>query len=101
MFLREASWKYSAKLVETIGPTFLRKPSRKYSSNYDEGIYGVQKASLNMFWEHSGYSTIIFSGWLRAKGSPVAEEEGKKKKKKRGGGEGGRNGRGRYFRRFG
>ena len=71
-----------------IGPTFLREPSRKYSSNYDEGIYGVQKASLNMFWEHSGYSTIIFSGWLRAKGSPVAEEEGKKKEKRGGGGGG-------------
>ena len=25
-----------------------------------------QKASLNMFWEHSPYSTIIASDWLRA-----------------------------------
>ena len=44
MFLREPSWKYSAKL---------------YS--------GVQKASLNMFWEHSPYWTIIASDWLSVK----------------------------------
>ena len=43
MFLREASWKYSSKL---------------YS--------GSKKASLNMFWEHSPYWTIIASDWLRA-----------------------------------
>ena len=31
-----------------------------------QAIFGVQKASLNMFWEHSPYSTIIASDWLRA-----------------------------------
>jgi len=31
-----------------------------------EAIFGVQKASLNMFWEHSPCSTIIASDWLRA-----------------------------------
>ena len=31
-----------------------------------EAIFGVQKASLNMFWKHSPYSTIIASDWLRA-----------------------------------
>ena len=49
-----------------IGRTFLREPSWKYSSNCDEAIFGVQKASLNMFWEHSPYSTNITSDWLRA-----------------------------------
>ena len=43
------------------GPTFLREPSWEYSSNCDEAIFGVQKASLNVFWEHSP--------------SPVDEEE--------------------------
>ena len=33
---------------------------------YLVAIFGVQKASLNMFWEHSLYSTIIASDWLRA-----------------------------------
>ena len=31
-----------------------------------EAIFGVQKASLSMFWEHSPYSTIIASDGLRA-----------------------------------
>ena len=31
-----------------------------------EAIFGVRKASLNMFWEHSPYWTIIASDWLRA-----------------------------------
>ena len=46
-----------------IGRTFLREPSWKYSSNCNEAIFGVQKASLIMFWEHS---TNIASDWLRA-----------------------------------
>ena len=49
-----------------IGRTFLREPSWKYSPNCDEAIFGVQKASLNMFWEYSPYSTTIASDWLRA-----------------------------------
>ena len=32
------------------GQTFLRAPSWEYSLNYNEAIFGVQKASLNMFW---------------------------------------------------
>ena len=36
------------------------------SQSEGEAIFGVQKASLNMFWEHSPYSTIIASDWLRA-----------------------------------
>ena len=47
-----------------FGRTFLREPSWKYSSNCDEAIFGVQKASLNVFWEHSPYSTNIASDWL-------------------------------------
>ena len=53
------------------GRTFLREPSWKYSSNCDVAIFGVQKASLNMFWEHSPYSTNIAS----EQSSPVDEEE--------------------------
>ena len=38
MFLREPSWKYSAKLFWfLIGPTFLREPSWKYSSKLYSG----------------------------------------------------------------
>ena len=44
-----------------IGRTFLREPSWEYSSNCDEAIFGVQKALLNMFWEHSPYLTNIAS----------------------------------------
>ena len=52
----EASW-------FLIGPTFLREPSWKYSSK----LYsGSKNLSLNMFWEHSPYWTIIASDWLRA-----------------------------------
>ena len=40
-----------------------------------EAIFGVQKASLNMFWEHSPSSTNLVSDWLRAERSPVDEEE--------------------------
>ena len=46
--------------------------------NCDEDIFGVQKASLNMFWEYSPYSTNLASDWLRADSSTV-EEEGRKK----------------------
>ena len=63
MFVREPSWKYSANVSWA---TFLHEPSWEYSSNCDEAIFGVQKASLNTFWEHSPYSTNIASQWLRA-----------------------------------
>ena len=43
--------------------------------NCDEAIFGIQKASLNMFWEYSPSSANITSDWLRAKSSPVDEEE--------------------------
>ena len=43
-----------------IGRMFVREP------NWDEAIFRVQKVSLNMFWEHSPYSTNIASVWLRA-----------------------------------
>ena len=54
---------------------FVREPSWEYSSNCDEAIFGVQKASLNMFWEYSPSSANIASDWLRAKSSPVDEEK--------------------------
>ena len=38
-------------------------------------IFGVQKASLNMFWEYSPSSTNLVSDWLRAESSSVDEEE--------------------------
>ena len=39
----------------------------------------VQKASLNMFWEHLPISTNLASDWLRSKTecSPVDEQERK------------------------
>ena len=49
-----------------IGRMFVREPSWEYASNCDEAIFGVLKASLNMFWEHSPYSMNIASDWLRA-----------------------------------
>ena len=53
----------------------LREPSWGYSSNSDEAIFRVRKASLNMFWEHSPSSTDIASDWLGAKSSSVDEED--------------------------
>ena len=38
-------------------------------------IFGVQKASLNMFWEYSPSSENIVSDWLRAESSPADEEK--------------------------
>jgi len=43
----------------------------EYSLNCDEATFGVQKVSLNMFWE--------YSDWLRVESSPVDEEERKRK----------------------
>ena len=53
----------------------LREPSLGYSSNCDEAAFGVQKASLNMFWEYLPNSANLASDWLRAKSSPVDDEE--------------------------
>jgi len=57
-----------------------------------EAIFGVQKVSLNMFWEYSPRSTNLVSDWLRAESSPVDEEEIKIKMD---------DGVVRYFTRFG
>ena len=57
-----------------MGEPLLREYSSEYSSNSDEAIFRVQKASLNIFWEHSPYSTIIASDGLRAELS-VDEEK--------------------------
>ena len=62
-----------------MGELLLREPSWEYSSNCDEAIFGVQKASLNMFWGHSPYLTNIASDWLRAELSWDEEEEKEKK----------------------
>ena len=49
-FVREHSWEYSANIVGSyLGELLLREYSSEYSSNCDEAIFGVQKASLNMF----------------------------------------------------
>ena len=45
-------------------------------------MFGVQKASLSMFWEYSPSSANIASDCLRAESSPVDEEEKRKKRKK-------------------
>ena len=70
----------------------LREFGSEYSSNYDEGIFVVQKASLNMFWKYSPYSTNLASDWLGAESSPVDEEKMKKEMD---------DGIARYFNRFG
>jgi len=63
MFLCEPSWKYSAKLVGSeLGQLFFANLIGSIHQSYIQ----VQKASLNMFWEHSPYWTIIASDWLRA-----------------------------------
>ena len=53
-------------------------------------MFGVQKSSLNMFWEYSPNSTNVVFDWLRAENSPVDEEEIKMD-----------DGVARYFTRFG
>ena len=63
-----------------MGELLLREPSSGVSSNCDEAIFGVQKASLNMLWEYSPSSVNIASDWLRAKSSPVDDEEIKNKR---------------------
>ena len=62
-----------SKLGELL--LLLREYSSGHSSNCDEAIFGVQKASLNMFWEYSPSSTNLVSDWLKAESSPVDEEE--------------------------
>ena len=59
-----------------------------------EDTFGVQKASLNMFWEYSPSSVNLASDWLRAKrlSSAVDEEEIKTKMD---------DGVARFFTRFG
>ena len=53
----------------------LREYSSVYSSNCDEAVFGVQKVSLNMFWEYLPSSTNLVSDWMRVESSPVDEEE--------------------------
>jgi len=52
-----------ANIVGSIGPTATKI------------IFRVQKASLNVFWEYSPYSTNLAPDWLREESSPVDEEE--------------------------
>ena len=79
--LREHSSGYLSNLVVfLLSELLLREPSWEYSSNCDEAIFGVQKASLNIAFD-----------WLRAKSSPVDEEEIKIKMD---------DGVARYFTRF-
>jgi len=60
-----------------LGEPLIREPSWEYSPNCEEAIFGVQKASLNKFWEYSPSSANIAFDWLKAKGSPVDEKERK------------------------
>ena len=62
----------------SLAERLFREPSWGYSSNCDEAIFGVQKASLNRFWEYSPCSRNIASDWLRAESSPADEEEKEK-----------------------
>ena len=56
----------------------LHEPSWKYLLNCNEVTFRVQKALLSVFWEYSLSSVNIASDWLRAKSSPLDEEEKKK-----------------------
>ena len=38
-------------------------------------MFGIQKASLNMFWEYLPSSTNLVSEWLSVESSPVDKEE--------------------------
>ena len=62
-----------------MGERLLREPSWEYSSNCDEAIFGVHKASLNMFWEYSPSPANIASDWRRANSDHEDEEERKRK----------------------
>ena len=56
----------------------LREPSLGYSSNYDEAMFGIQKASFNVFWKYSPtVSANLASDWLKAENSTVDEDERK------------------------
>ena len=80
-FVREHCCEYSANIVGShLGEHLPREYSSGYSSNCDEAIFRVQKASLNMFWEYSPYSTNLASDWLRAESSHVDEGERATKK---------------------
>ena len=50
-----------------MGERLLRESSSGFSSNCGEAMFGVQKASLDMFWEYSPSSANLASDWLRAK----------------------------------
>ena len=50
-----------------LGEHWLREHSSGYSSSCDEAMFGVQKASLNTFWENLPSSANIATDWLRAK----------------------------------
>ena len=77
-FVRQHSWEHSANIVSfLLCELLLREYSWGYSSNCDQDIFGNQKASLNMFWEYSPYSTNLASDWLRAESS-AEDEEGRK-----------------------
>ena len=62
-FLGSQHWVLSPFL---IGWTFVWEHSLEYSLNCGGAIFGVQKVSLNMFWDHSPNSTNTASDWLRA-----------------------------------
>ena len=71
--LREYSSEYSSNLKKSSAN--IVGSCSEYSSNCDEAIFGVQKASLNMFREYSPSSTNLARDWLRAESSPVDEKE--------------------------
>ena len=75
------SKKSSANIAgSSLAERLLREPSWEYSSNCDEAIFGVQKASLNRFWEYSPSSLNLASDWLRTKRAFLwmRKKEGKK-----------------------
>ena len=58
-----------------MGVLLLCEPSLGYSLNCGKPISGVQKALLSVYWECTPTSVNLASDWLRAKITPVGEEE--------------------------
>ena len=53
--------------VYLLDELLLRDPASGSLRKYDEAMFGVQKASLDMLWDYSPSSANIASDWLRAK----------------------------------
>ena len=70
--LREPSSGCSANQEKKLGELTSFLTERTFTSRtgfewFDEAVFGVQNASLDMLWEYSPSSANLASDWLRAK----------------------------------